>query len=292
MSNYSAIVAVRGTRQPLDTSMLFDDSFNEGKLSPVDLFLENSVALNRQWTTLPQNEEVAPEVGRLLLVGYASAVEGYMRSLIRRLVHIDPYTANICAPLQLSYAAAIHHPRETLPDALLEEVSFSSQNQIGPSLKKFAGVEKLSAGTALLLTEFDQILHLRHCCTHRFGKLGAKNATALGLERHSALLEKPVRLSKASLESIADLTFNMVKSVNNDVFGAVMDRAATQKLPHNTAPGLGWTWHKARDRKSFKRYYDLFCSTKDANPSPSLDEVYELYREQYRNVGRQRQDRR
>jgi len=29
------------------------------------------------------------------------------------------------------------------------------------------------------------------------------------------LLEKPVKLSKAALESVADLTFSMVKSINN-----------------------------------------------------------------------------
>ncbi|MGS0758993.1 hypothetical protein ACVBEH_32050, partial [Roseateles sp. GG27B] len=76
--------------------------------------------LNKQWSSLGSVQEVVPELGRLILVGYASAVEGYMRSLIRKLVYSDPYTRLLCAPMQLSYAAALHHRSAMLPDALLE----------------------------------------------------------------------------------------------------------------------------------------------------------------------------
>lgn len=285
MSNFSTIVTVRATRRAIDTSSLFDASYVDSKASPVDQFLENCLALNRQWSSLAPTEDVVPELGRLILVGYVSAVEGYMRSLIRKLIHLDPYTRDICASFQLSFAAALHHERDMLPDALLEETSFSTQKVIGSSLIKFVGVKQLSAGTTKLLDEFDQILHLRHCCTHRFGKLGAKNATALGLGVHGSLLEKPVRLSKTALEDIADLTFSMVKSINNDVFKSVLDRAATTKLPGASALGIGWTWNKSRDRKAFKTYYDVFCSTKDASPSPSAEELYDLFRAQYKKVG-------
>ncbi|WP_431113175.1 hypothetical protein [Variovorax paradoxus] len=285
MSNYGIIVTVRPTRQPIDTAALFDASYAEAKQSPVDQFLENCLALNRQWSSLGPTEEVVPEVSRLILVGYVSAVEGYMRSLIRKLIHCDPYAQALCATQQLSYAAALHHEPDMLPDALLEEVSFSTQKEIEKSLPKYIGLKGLSAGSKRLVEEFDQILHLRHCCTHRFGKLGAKNATALGLQTHSSLLEKPVKLSKAALESVADLTFTMVKSINNDVFTFVLHRAATERLPDASTPGLGWKWNKAQDRKMFARYYDMFASTRDAQPSPTRDSLYELFRAQYRKVG-------
>lgn len=285
MSNYGIIVTVRPTRKPIDTALLFDTTYAESSVSPVDQFLENCLALNRQWSALKEGEEVVPELSRLILVGYVSAVEGYMRSLIRRLVQLDPYTRTLCAPMQLSFAAAVHHHRDMLPDALLEEVSFSTQKVIEPTLAKFVGIRALSSGTKRLLEEFDLILHLRHCCTHRFGKLGAKNATALGLQTHGSLLEKPVRLDKGALESIADLTFSLVKSINNDVFTFVLHRAATERLPHESKPGRGWKWHKSRDRAMFKSYYAMFCSTRDATPSPSADSLYELFRTQYRKVG-------
>ncbi|MGS0756750.1 hypothetical protein ACVBEH_20240 [Roseateles sp. GG27B] len=285
MSNYGIIVTVRPPRLPIDTSKLFDATYVEANVSPVDQFLDNCIPLNKQWSSLGSVQEVVPELGRLILVGYASAVEGYMRSLIRKLVYSDPYTRLLCAPMQLSYAAALHHRSAMLPDALLEEISFSTQKVIEPTLIKYIGIKSLTSGTKKLLEEFDQILQLRHCCTHRFGKLGAKNATALGLQTHRTFLEKPVLVNKAALGSIADLTFSLVKSINNDVFTFVLHRAATEKLVGSTKPGIGWTWHKARDRKKFNTYYDIFCSMTDAVPSPAADTLYELFRTQYRMVG-------
>ena len=94
-----------------------------------------------------------------------------------------------------------------------------------------------------------------------------------------------MKLSKAALESVADLTFSMVKSINNDVFTFVLHRAATERLPNASTPGLGWKWNKAQDRRMFARYYDMFASTRDAQPSPTRDSLYELFRAQYRKVG-------
>ena len=169
-------------------------------------------------------------------------------------------------------------------DALLEETIFSVNKAIPQALSKFVGMDKLSAGTTALLTEYDQICQLRHCCTHRFGKLGVKNATALGLSTHSRFLEKPVLLKKDAMADIArTFTFTLVKSINNDVFGFVMKRSV---MGARDAPGIGWTWHKTRDKTRFKAYYDIFCSMKDATPSPLADDVYELFRKTYYKVGK------
>ncbi|MDM0002986.1 hypothetical protein QTI24_30680 [Variovorax sp. J22P240] len=242
--------------------------------------------LNKHWASLSPEAEVAPELSRLFLLGYVSAVEGYMRSLIRRLVHCDTFTQNCCEPLQLSYRAVLHHEPDALPDALLEETNFSTTKSIPQALSKFVGMPTLSAGTTALLAEFDMICQLRHCCTHRFGKLGVKNAAELGLSSHSKFLEKPILLKKSAMADIADLTFTLVKSINNDVFGYVMKRSATGKLASSDAHGVGWTWHKAKDKARFQSYYNIFCSRKDATPSPSADVVYELFRKSHRMVGK------
>lgn len=286
MDNYASIVAVRAPRVKLDTTQFFDGAHLETNASPVDQFLENSLSLNRHWTTLATDAEVPPELGRLFLLGYVSAVEGYMRALIRRLVHCDPFTQICCEPLQLSYGAALHHKQTGLPDALLEETVFSVQKSIPQALAKFVGMDGPSSGTAALLLEFDRICHLRHCCTHRFGKLGVKNATALGLSTHSQFLEKPVLLRRNAIADIADLTFTLVKSINNDVFGFILKRSVIGQLPWRDAKGIGWTWNRAHDKARFKAYYDMFSSAKDATPSPAADEVYELFRNAHRMVGK------
>lgn len=285
MINYVSIVTVRAPKVPIDTAALFDSGYTEKNVSPIYEFLENCVLLNGHWTKLGPAQELSPEMSRLLLIGYVSAVEGYMRSLIRKLIICDPFTRDICAPLQLSFAAVLHHAPEALPDALLEETSFSTQKVIASALLKFVGLKQPSVGTRKLLDEFDLILQVRHCCTHRFGKLGAKNATALGLHAHGDLLEKPVVITKSAMASVADLAFTLAKSINNDVFGFVMERSATGKLPFQIVPGIGWTWHKSRDRARFKNYYAIFSSTCDATPSLCADDVYELFRNAHRNVG-------
>ena len=63
---------------------------------------------------LAPEDEVQPEFAPFLL-GYVSAVEGYMRSLIRRLVHCDIFTKNCCESLQLSYGAVLHDKLASLP---------------------------------------------------------------------------------------------------------------------------------------------------------------------------------
>ncbi|MBI3480040.1 MAG: hypothetical protein HY016_06755 [Nitrosomonadales bacterium] len=289
MDNYASIVAVRAPKAKLDTAQLFDGVHMDKDASPVDQFLDNCLPLNKPWASLQESEEVPPELGRLFLLGYVSAVESYMRVLIRRLVNCDPFTQIRCENFPLPYGAVLHHEKHVLPDALLEETNFSEEKSIPKALAKFIDMPNLSSGTTDLLGEFDKICQLRHCCTHRFGRLGVKNGTALGLSAHSKFLEKPILLKKAALEDIADLTFTLVKSINNDVFAFVMKRSATVKLPFHEKPGIGWTWHKTHDRERFKQYYDIFCSMKDATPSSSAGDIYELFRKTYQMVGKARE---
>jgi hypothetical protein len=286
--DYSSIVAVRAPKASLDTTKFFDTSQEELQSSPIDQFLINCVSLNKHWSTLKAGEEVAPELSRLFLLGYVSAVEGYMRSLIRRIVQCDDYTRTRCEPFQLSYGAVLHHRPEALPDALVEETNFSTQGDIAKALQKFVGFEALSASTKGLIQDFDRICQLRHCCTHRFGKLGAKNATHLGLQAHSQFLERQIVLTRDSIADIADIIFALIKSLNNDVFGFVMKRSATAPHPFTGHLGIGWTWHKARDRARFKSYYEVFYSSTDAVPSLPPESIYDLFRAEHRNVGRRR----
>ena len=279
MDNYGAIVTVTQRQSPVDTTQLFDQAYVERDLSPLDQFFSNCVQLNRLWL----NGSVPPELGRLLLLGYVSAVESYMRSLISRLVHIDPYCANKCHSHVVSYGAAIHHKVQSLADALLEETVFSTAGNIENALKKFAGIEKIQAGTKKLIGDFNQLCHLRHCCTHRFGKLGVKNAIELGFSKYKPFIEKPVTIDSVAIQEVADVVFNLVKAINNDVFSEVMSRTVLHKNEDGTM-GVGWFWHKTRDRARFKNYYDIFSSIEDSLPSPSSDEVYEAFRKHFRKA--------
>lgn len=265
--DFSAIVTVRLPNDNFDTSSFFSKAKASSNNSPIDEFLTNAVSLNLLWAT--KEGEIDSQLANLLLLGYVSAVESYMRSLIRSLINIDPFVQKKCESLQVSYTAAVHHKRNLLPEALLEETVFSSKEKITQSLTKFVEMGKLTKSLGSLLERYESICQMRHCCVHRFGKLGVKNAIALGLEGHKSLLEKPVILSRDDLGQIAESLFSLVKSINNEVFAHVL-----QRLIGDNTNGFSWSWDYSKDRKMFIKYYNIFRTEVDAIKSPSAKNLY------------------
>ncbi|MEI2453144.1 hypothetical protein [Lysobacter firmicutimachus] len=272
----------------MNTAALFDLKHDDSATSPIDQFIENTLRLNKMWVGNTATTSLEQELGILLILGYVSAVESFMRALIRRVLTVDPYSQSQCETYTLSYAAANHHRSEMLPEALLEEQMFSGKKGIRDGLRKFLDLELKENVIVELLEQYGQVCELRHCCVHRFGKLGTKNAVELGLDRHKNFLEKPIRLTTSDMESIADLLFVLVKSINNEVFRFLLDRSVKRPMKGETSLGLGWTWNKARDRKRYRAYYSIFASERDASPSPSADELYERFRTSFRQVGRRK----
>ncbi|NNJ18479.1 hypothetical protein CSV86_026540 [Pseudomonas putida CSV86] len=91
---------------------------------------------------------------------------------------------------------------------------------------------------------------------HRFGKLGTKNAIELGLSNHKQFIEKPLKIKASDAASIADLLITLVKSLNNEIFRFILERSATgAELDTGRGKGIGWTWNKAKDRKTYNLYY-------------------------------------
>lgn len=290
-TDFAAIVAVRATTFNLQTPLLFDAQHDDSTVSPFDQFFENTLRLNKLWATKPEGFALEPEVGILLLLGYVSAVESYMRALIRRIVAIDPYAQSNCENLMLSFAAALHHKTPMLPEALLEESVFSGKKGILSGLSKFVGVDlNQNKDIEKLLDQYDSVCELRHCCVHRFGKLGTKNAVSLGLQGHKQFLEKPLKLGVADIGMIADLLLTVVRVINNELFKRVLTRTVlgASKGPGRETIKLGsdWSWNKSHDRSRYRRYYAIFATVKDAPPSPAADDLYERFRAVYQSVTR------
>ncbi len=281
--DYSSITSIQNLNHSFDTKLLFNQLHLELNLSPIDQFLENTTGLNLLWATKPINQDITKEEGILLLLGYVSAVESYFRAMIRNVVSIDPFSRRYCETYPLAYGAVLHHKSDLLPEALLEESVFSSKENITKGLTKFIGI---SLGNKFkdLLDVYEAICQLRHCCVHRFGRLGAKNAINLGLHDHQKLLEKPITLNKNNIIDLADILTTLVKSINNEVFDALLRRSVVETLPGNSFKGLGWKWHITRDRKLYSPYYKVFSTLRDSTPSLSQDELYIRFREVFKGV--------
>lgn len=255
----------------------FFEEYEDSALSPIDLFIMNTRELNKL-----MGENYNPALGNLILLGYASAAESYFRTLIRKLIIVDEYIQTIIAEKTVSYAAAYHHTKELLPEALMENYSFTSPKNINDTLKDLLGIKgNKPEYIENISKEFFKICELRHCCVHRFGKLGSKNATRLGLDNHYHYLEKPIKLEKEDVNDLANIVTSFVKTLNNYIYQTIMDRTASNKNKEKQGEKYykkEWSWNYNKDRKRFEKYYYIFCTTKDTIKSVPVKESYELFR--------------
>lgn len=259
----------------LDTRNLFDRDYCEPDLSAIDTFIGKTRALNKM---IAKKVEFQEQLPNLLLLGYISAVESYIREIIRRLIVIDEESRSACENQTLTYGAAIiHQNSDMLPEALLENRYFASKKGIVDAVKDFLGIKgNLPPKVDEVLDEFSRVCQLRHCIVHRFGKLGSSNAIKLGLMEHKECLEKPLKIDDKTLQDIFRICYNTVKIINEFLFQKILSR--TLELED-----CMWTWDLRKDKKEFQKYYHLFVSKED---SPSIKEIYDELKKAYRNRGR------
>lgn len=92
--------------------------------------------------------------------------------------------------LTLTYGTAVHHKKIYLAESLMEDFNFSSAENIRNALKIFAGIKGARPSEIeRALNDYQKICEMRHCCVHRFGKLGSKNAIKLGIETHNEIFK-------------------------------------------------------------------------------------------------------
>jgi len=271
-ADYSAITSIGVITLPFaDTSSLFDCAYPDSDLSAVDKYIENCKEINKLWV---DKSDISPEFSRLLLLGYVSAVESYVRTVLRSIINTDSKAQSDAHSYVIPYGAALYHKRPFLAEALLEGYSFAGESEIKKALNKFLEISNCGEEMQSLLDEFEKICQMRHCCVHRFGKLGAHNGIALGLASHSQALEKPLTLDVASLSDIASWLMSFVKALNNYLFRTMLDRSVNPKNPYQVT----WHWSYSKDRTRFDRLYKLFATTKDSTISPSAKELYGRFR--------------
>lgn len=266
--------------QPLptiDTTQLFMHS--DEVWSPIDKFMANTNAINVILAGATANGDPTPELCSIVVLGYLSAVETYFRTLLSRLAHIDDLTTEALGQKQLLFSVAMKRPRESLAEALYED-SFASVKELKARLAEI-GMKQLPDEIEAALGTYESICHVRHCCVHRFGYLGNKNAYDLGMSKHHHLIGGIFSPSSDDLANIADALQVFVKTCNNHVFRFVTDRTVTaQEDPrHEFEWTWRWFWEYRKDKKRFKTYYDLFALVRGRPSSVSLKEAYSHFKD-------------
>ena len=262
------------TNRPSATETFFDICYVEGDLSPIDNFFDNTRDLNILITTLAT---IPPNLQKknfnLILLGQISAVESYLREIIRKLIIYDEECKQTSSESQLSYGAALNYTLEILPEALMEQYSFASKKNIMDAFRNFLNIKGHTPQELLhALEEFEKICQLRHCVIHRFGKLGSNNALKLGIDVHARCLEKPLSLTEAHLYETYIICKNLVLVLNSYLFKSILQRT--------TIIDGFWTWDLRKDKKKFRGYYEIFKSDRASEtPAGSLNLAYNALRE-------------
>lgn len=264
-------LSIAGTITALDTKTLFDAAHLDSTDSPINEFLERIEDLNKR---MPAPGTADRYAGQLILLGTVAAVESYIRTLFRRLIILDPTAQEKVLETQISYGAALHLKPDLLPEALLESMSFVSEKTMTEALRKMLGVEgQLPVDLLQSLKDYVKVCQIRHCAVHRFGKLGANNAISLGMDAHSALLEKPLHIDYLALQRIIAVTIAFVKTLNNYLFNEMISRVHV-----NT-----WTGKYNSDKKKFALYYDLFRDSKSTVPTLPAKQLHATFYKQVMN---------
>jgi hypothetical protein len=269
------IVAV-GPMPTIDTTRLFRPV--QEVLSPIDKFIANTNAINKILVGAASGGDPTPELCSVVLLGYLSAVETYFRTLLSRLVHVDPISMRHMGQKPLLFSVAMSRPRDTLAEALYED-SFASVKELKSSLGEIGmSVNKLPEEIESALREYGKICHLRHCCVHRFGYLGTKNAADLGMAAHQHLIGGIFAASTDELTDIADALQQFVKTCNNHLFRFVIDRTIDDQHKPDPACEWKWSWSYSKDWRHFARFYNLFALKNGTPSSPPVREVYDHFK--------------
>lgn len=282
-ADYRAVTTLQALPN-ISTETMFDATPLGRESSPIDLFLASTDQINQLYLQYI-GRDLPPPLGSLVLLGYTSAVESYIRAIIRRTVLGDAISASRAEMQTLPYGAAYHHAKDRLPEALLEGYSFSSPGNIADALKEVLGIELKGSEMQAVMEEFSRICELRHCCVHRGGRLGSRNAIRLGLNVHGQLLERPFRPSIDDLQDVADTLRTFVKTLNNFLFATVLER--TVRHGGATVPDVPWTWKWTwtDDKPYFTGYYRIFSSQVDVPPSPTIRRAYASFASNVRPGG-------
>lgn len=259
----AALISTRTAAIPqLQTELLFDVDHCDPLGSPLDEFLGRMSEINK---LSPHPDKFNVYQGQLLLLGAVAAVESFIRTIFRKIIMIDPESQARVHQKDIAYGAALHMSSDLLPEALLERVSFVGRGAIIDALRDILGVRgNIPDELDQAMQAYMRICQLRHCAVHRFGKLGAKNAIALGLEAHKELIEKPLRFNYASLQISVAVATAMAKVLNNFLFNEILSRV----------PAENWTGDYSRDGLIFDRYYNLFSDRTSYSKTPSPSDLY------------------
>lgn len=232
------------------------------KKSPIDVFY--AVCSDLVKLTKPEIVNDNPIVTRLLLLGYVSAVEEYLRSIFCEVINICPCAKRNASEKMIRFGALEYYELDRLAEGIFEASSLASLDEVKKKSNELLGINiQQQPSLSNALEKFDKICHLRHCAVHGGGTLNGHNAKQLGLSKE--YVKQKLQPNGTILQNALLVCFSFVRAFNQTVFEQTLQRWIGEKK-------ITGQWQ--RDKKDFGNLLDLFWSVNDNSARPKDNLVY------------------
>jgi hypothetical protein len=221
------------------------------KHSPIDEFYKVCSELVK--LTKPDIIRDNPVVTRLLLLGYVSAVEEYLRSIFCEIINVCPVAKERVFDKMIKFGSIDFYERERLPEGLFEASALSSYDEIKKRSNDFIGINIESISSLkTALEKFDDVCHLRHCAVHGGGTLNAHNAKELRLGKE--FVKRKLQPDAINLQYALGVCFSFVRAYNQNVFNFTVNNWVAKKH-------ISGKW--VEDKELFSKLLNILWSTHD-----------------------------
>lgn len=222
--------------------------------SPIDHFYNETKEILRIATpTLISSNKT---LGGLFLIGIVSSCENYFRDIISKIIRICPIAKKKAIEQPMVLGSALWHGSTNIERSALENISFSSKENIVKYLNKLIGIDILKTSSSGVLDEFEKICELRHVIVHSSSYLSGKNALKLDIAPNKKPLQLIINFNE--FQESASVCTNLVTSVNRELFSVIGKRFAVDWRNLNN-------WQIQNKNKIFNEIWNLFLSKEDLN---------------------------
>jgi hypothetical protein len=193
--------------------------------APIDAFYGTVTAIVKaaEPVFLAQN----PSIGALMLVGWVSATENYLRDVLARIIQICPCAQEQAAQQVISLGTVIWHEGIIPERGAFDHISFASADNVRQTCRRFVDYELQKNGPVdAALKEFDGVCELRHAIVHSGAIVAGKNAIKLQLRGRKGQLE--VRVGFSELQEAGEICTTLVVSLNSALFEMLVERWARE----------------------------------------------------------------
>ncbi len=170
----------------------------------------------------PAQLSAHPALGRLLVLGFVSAVDDYFRRVLAGVVHICPNARRRVADRTIPFGAFDYYDAADSALALFEFQSFASVKDVRSATRFVVGSDLPEVGSlGEALNKYEWLCHIRHATTHAGGRLSSRSARALGSETPSSA--QSVTVDFDGVHTAAAITYSAVRAYNAWLYNAVLD---------------------------------------------------------------------